>query len=256
MEGVSSVSALELLCRTEDFARYSFSVTEGNTLRFYCFINFERVSEAGEGTTRILRQQLGIIASNSNEIVRLPGLTLAGVGLGQTQVQGTQFLSPFLIQSQPDLLMPPHLLNFGPQFPGQFLTPQQNLPPLLLPSLQQEQPTGSIDPNNPPPNNQDPAQVVPQYFPLPRAPAGQGFRYYISYGFPSRNTLPMFPSNQNTANKNVANRNPVGPTKVPQPVQNNGKVVEPWHMTPPPENRGDRPGRGVEGGPALAFFQP
>lgn len=29
--------------------------------------------------------------------------------------------------------------------------------------------------------------------------------------------------------------------------QNNGKVVEPWHMTPPPENRGDRPGRGVEG---------
>lgn len=29
--------------------------------------------------------------------------------------------------------------------------------------------------------------------------------------------------------------------------QNNGKVLEPWRMTPPPDNRGDRPGRGVEG---------
>ncbi|XP_053086982.1 cleavage and polyadenylation specificity factor subunit 6 [Pangasianodon hypophthalmus] len=215
----------------------------------------------------ILRQQLGIIASNSNEIVRLPGLTLSGVGLGQTRVQGTPFLSPFLIQPQPDFLLPPQVVNFGPQVPGQFLPPQQNLPPLLLPpqqnlppfllpSLQQEQPTGPINPNNPPPNTQDPAQVVPQYFPFPQAPGGQGFPYYMSYGFPPRNTLLKVPPNQNTANQNAANQNPVGPTIVPQPAQNNGKVLEPWRMTPPPDNRGDRPGRGVEGDPAFPFFQP
>ncbi|MCJ8748973.1 hypothetical protein PDJAM_G00170820 [Pangasius djambal] len=176
-------------------------------------------------------------------IVRLPGLTLAGVGLGQTRIQGTPFLSPFLIQPQPDFLLPPQVVNFGPQVPGPFLPPQQNLPPLLLPtqqnlpplllpSLQQEQPTGPINPNNPPPNNRDPAQ---------------GFPYYMSYGFPPRNTLLKVPPNQNTANQNAANQNPVGPTKVPQPAQNNGKVLEPWRMTPPPDNRGDRPGRGVEG---------
>ncbi|KAB5518276.1 hypothetical protein PHYPO_G00163880 [Pangasianodon hypophthalmus] len=177
----------------------------------------------------ILRQQLGIIASNSNEIVRLPGLTLSGVGLGQTRVQGTPFLSPFLIQPQPDFLLPPQV---------------------------QEQPTGPINPNNPPPNTQDPAQVVPQYFPFPQAPGGQGFPYYMSYGFPPRNTLLKVPPNQNTANQNAANQNPVGPTIVPQPAQNNGKVLEPWRMTPPPDNRGDRPGRGVEGDPAFPFFQP
>ncbi|XP_066508552.1 uncharacterized protein odam [Hoplias malabaricus] len=101
----------------------------------------------------ILRPQLGIIASNSNEILRLNGITLAGVGMGQTQ--GTPFLSPFLFQQQPEILLP---LNFGPQLPGPFLPPQQNqLPNVLLPPIQQEQPT-ALNPNNPL-VNQNPAQV-------------------------------------------------------------------------------------------------
>ncbi|KAG7314232.1 hypothetical protein KOW79_022728 [Hemibagrus wyckioides] len=194
-------------------------------------------------TGAILRQQLGIIASNSNEIVRLPGLTLTGMGLGQAQVQGSPFLSPFLIQSQPELLLPPQVLNLGPQVPGPFLPPQQNLPSFILPSYQQEQPTGPINPNNPapPPNSQDPFQ---------------GFPYYMSYGFPQRNTFLKPLPNQNTAVQNAANQNPVRPTKVPQPVQNKVNVLEPLRMTPPPDNRGDRPGRGVEGDPAFPFFQP
>ncbi|XP_058240547.1 uncharacterized protein odam [Hemibagrus wyckioides] len=83
------------------------------------------------------------------------------MGLGQAQVQGSPFLSPFLIQSQPELLLPPQVLNLGPQVPGPFLPPQQNLPSFILPSYQQEQPTGPINPNNPapPPNSQDPFQV-------------------------------------------------------------------------------------------------
>ncbi|XP_060771669.1 uncharacterized protein odam [Neoarius graeffei] len=205
---------------------------------------------------KILRQQLGIIASNSNEIVRLPGLNLAGIGLGQTQIQGAQFLSPFFIQPRPDLLLPPQVVNFGQQVPGPFLPLHQNLPPILLPSIQQEQPTGPINPNNLPINKQDPAQVVPQYFPFPQAPGGQGFPYYLSYGFPPRNTLLKFPPNMNTANQNAANQNPVRPTKVPQAVQNNGKVLEPWRMTLPPDNRGDRPGHVVEGDPASPMIQP
>ncbi|GAA6080170.1 U1 small nuclear ribonucleoprotein C isoform X1 [Tachysurus ichikawai] len=202
----------------------------------------------------ILRQQLGIIASNSNEIVRLPGLTLTGMGLGQTQVQGSPFLTPFLIQSQPELLLPPQVLNLGPQFPGPFLPPQQNLPPFLFPSLQQEQPTGPINPNNPipPPNGQDPVQVqVPQFFPFPQVPGGQGFPYYyMNYGFPQRNTMFNHLPNQNTANQNAANQNPVRPTKAP------AQVLELLRMTPSPDNRGDRPGRGVDGDPAFPFFRP
>ncbi|KAF5899446.1 sporozoite surface protein 2-like, partial [Clarias magur] len=169
--------------------------------------------------TQIIRQQLGIIASNSNEILRLPGLTLAGVGLGQTQVQGSQFLSPFLVQPQPDLQLFPQVVNFGPRVPGAFLPPQQNLPSFLLPPIQQEQPMGPVNPNNPLPNNQDPAQVIPQYFPFPQVPGGQGFPFYINYGFSSRNTMPKFPPNQNTVNQNAANQNPPGATKVPQPAQ-------------------------------------
>ncbi|KAI5087590.1 odontogenic, ameloblast asssociated isoform X1 [Silurus meridionalis] len=117
---------------------------------------------------------------------------------------GTQFLNPFLIQPQPDFLLPSQVLNFGPQFPGPFLPPQQNLPPLLLPTLQQEQPTGGVNPNTQPQINQDPAQ---------------GFPYYISYGFPPRNTPIKLPPNQNTANPNAPNQNAVGPTKTLQPVQ-------------------------------------
>ncbi|XP_076852195.1 uncharacterized protein odam [Brachyhypopomus gauderio] len=174
----------------------------------------------------ILQTQLGIIASNSNEIVRLNGLTLSGLGLGQAQ--GTQFLSPFLIQQQPDMLLPPQVLNFGPQVPGPFLPPQQNqVPPVLLPPSQQEQPTASFIPNNPT---------------LLQNPA-QGFPYYLTYGFPLRNTPVRVPPTQNTGSQN-----PMKPTQGPlQPIQNNGRASDPGRMTPPPDNRGDRPGPGVEG---------
>ncbi|TSU11347.1 hypothetical protein Baya_12803 [Bagarius yarrelli] len=77
---------------------------------------------------------------------------------------GSPFLPPFLIQSQPELLLPPQVVNFGSQIPGAFLPLQQNLPQFLLPTLQQETPTGSVNPNNPnnplsTPNGPDPAQV-------------------------------------------------------------------------------------------------
>uniref|UniRef100_A0AAR2J1Y9 Apin n=1 Tax=Pygocentrus nattereri TaxID=42514 RepID=A0AAR2J1Y9_PYGNA len=100
----------------------------------------------------ILQPRLGIIASNSNEVLRVNGITLAGVGMGQAQ--GAPFLSPFLIQTQPEILLPPQFLNFGPQLPGPFLPPQQNHAP--MPPNQQEQQT-ALNPNNPP-LNQNPVQ--------------------------------------------------------------------------------------------------
>ncbi|XP_026852144.1 uncharacterized protein odam [Electrophorus electricus] len=198
----------------------------------------------------ILQPQLGIIASNSNEILRINGLTLSGLGLGQAQ--GMPFLPPFLIQQQPDILLPPQLVNFGAQVPGPFLTPQQNqLPPVMLLPSQQEQPTAPLNPNNPT-LPQNPAQGVPQFYPYPQGTGGQGFPYYLTYGFPLRNTLVKVPPTQKTGSQI-----PVRPTQGPlQPIQNNVKTSDPGHMTPPPDNRGDRPGPGVEGDPAFAFFEP
>lgn len=198
----------------------------------------------------ILQPRIGIIASNSNEILRLNGITLAGMGMGMGvgQAQGTPLFSPFLIQPQADILLPPQILNFGAQVP--FLPPQQNqLPQVLIPPNPQEQPT-ALNPNNPQ-LNQNPGQMVPQFLPFPQGTGGQqGFPYYLTYGFNGGNPQLGFPPNQKTALQN-----PVRPTLGPRPpVQNNGNMLEPWRLTPPPDNRGDRPG--VDGDPALSFFKP
>ncbi|KAL7855566.1 hypothetical protein AOLI_G00191700 [Acnodon oligacanthus] len=178
----------------------------------------------------ILQPRLGIIASNSNEVLRMNGITLAGVGMGQAQ-------------TQPEILLPPQFLNFGPQLPGPFLPPQQNqMPPVFLPPNQQEQ-QAALNPNNPP-LNQNPVQVVPQFYPFAQGSGGQAFPYYLTYGFPPRNPLvppprnPLLPPNQRTASQNSVRPTPAPP----QPVQNNLKVSEPWRLTPPPVNRGDHPG--------------
>uniref|UniRef100_A0A4W4GP41 Uncharacterized protein n=1 Tax=Electrophorus electricus TaxID=8005 RepID=A0A4W4GP41_ELEEL len=112
--------------------------------------------------------------------------------------QGMPFLPPFLIQQQPDILLPPQLVNFGAQVPGPFLTPQQNqLPPVMLLPSQQEQPTAPLNPNN------------------PTLPQNPGFPYYLTYGFPLRNTLVKVPPTQKTGSQI-----PVRPTQGPlQPIQ-------------------------------------
>ncbi|KAI4905852.1 hypothetical protein NFI96_021762, partial [Prochilodus magdalenae] len=162
----------------------------------------------------ILQPRIGIIASNSNEVLRLNGITLAGVGMGQAQ-GGTPFLSPFLFQQQPEILLPPQILNFGPQLPGPFLPPQQNqVPQILLPPNQQEQAT-VLNPNNPA-LNQNPAQVVPQFFPFPQGSGGQAFPYYLTYGFPPYGNPAVRPP----PNQKTALQIPVRPTLAPlQPIQ-------------------------------------
>ncbi|XP_051560283.1 uncharacterized protein LOC127444771 [Myxocyprinus asiaticus] len=164
----------------------------------------------------VYQPQIGIITSNSNEILGLNRLTLAGVVLGQAQ--GTQFLSPFLIQQQP-----PQVLNFNPPVPGPFLPPQINqLNPAQMPPLQQEQPVTLLVPNN----------ALPSQNPV--------FPYFLTNLFPLRNYLVRLPPNQN-AGSNVQYQATNQPT---QPVQNAGNAANPG-VTPAPDYCGDRPGLGT-----------
>ncbi|XP_051558708.1 uncharacterized protein odam [Myxocyprinus asiaticus] len=178
----------------------------------------------------VYQPQIGIITSNSNEILGLNALTLAGVGLGQAQ--GTQFLSPFLIQQQP-----PQVLNFNPQLPGPFFPPQINqLNPAQMPPLRQEQPVPRLGPNSAIPA-QNPAQIFP---------------YFLSNLFPLRNNPVRLPTNQNPGSnvQDQANKQPI------QPFQNNGKAAD-SSVTSAPDYRGDRPGPGIgEGHLGIPLFEP
>ncbi|XP_057187754.1 uncharacterized protein odam [Triplophysa rosa] len=174
----------------------------------------------------VYQPQIGIFASNSNEILRLNGLnglTLAGLGLGQAQ--GPSFFSPFMIQPQL-----PQVLNFNPSVPGPFLPPQINqLNPAQLPPLQQEQPVNRLGPNNAIPA-QNPAQAFP---------------YFLNNLYPLRNTPVWLPPNQ-IPGPNIQQQSINQPI---QPVQNGGKAADP-SVTAAPDYRGDRPGPGtVEFGP-------
>ncbi|KAF4118505.1 uncharacterized protein odam [Onychostoma macrolepis] len=185
----------------------------------------------------IYQPQIGIIASNSNEVLRLNGLTLAGLGLGLGPAQGTAFFPPFLIQQQP-----PQVLNFNPAMQGPFLPPQINqLNPAQLPPLQQEQPIPGIIPNN-----GLPAQNLPP-----------GFPFFLTNLYPMRNTPVRLTPNQNAgptvqAQDTMQRMQPMQPI---QPIQNRGKPDP--KVTSAPDYRGDRPGPGTgEGHPGFPLFEP
>ncbi|XP_041957021.1 uncharacterized protein odam [Alosa sapidissima] len=205
----------------------------------------------------IFQPQLGIVASASNEILGLGGVTLTGVGLGQTQ--GTSFINPFF---RPNVIMPQRVLNFNPQAAGPFL-PQQATPGLLpaqgnqgspfqFNPAQQDMPTGPqfSDPNSP----QFQPQVFPQYYPsmaFPQGAGGQGYPYYMSYGYPQRNTPGVVQPNPNNAQQNI-----VQTTQKPQqPIQNPGKGGDTLNTTSPPDTRGDMAGPVIEEGyPRFSFL--
>ncbi|XP_059407604.1 amelogenin-like [Carassius carassius] len=208
----------------------------------------------------IYQPQFGIIASNSNEVLRLNGLTLAGVGPGQ----GTAFFPPFLIQQQP-----PQVLNFNPAMQGPFLPPQINqLNPAQLPPLLQEQPIPGIGPN----------------YGIPTQNLPPGFPFFLNNLYPQRNTPVRLIPNQNTGPsiqgqdtmqpmqpvqpmqpmqpmepvqpmQPMQPMQPVQPMQPIQPIQNRGKSDP--KVTSAPDYRGDRPGPGTgEGHPGFPLFEP
>ncbi|XP_059409270.1 uncharacterized protein LOC132143140 [Carassius carassius] len=180
----------------------------------------------------IYQPQIGIIGSNSNEVLRFNGLTLAGVGLGPGQ--GTAFFPPFLIQQQP-----PQVLNFNPAMQGPFLPPQINqLNPAQLPPFQQEQPIPGIIPNN-----GLPAQNLPP-----------GFPFFLTNLYPLRNTPVRLTPNQN-AGPSVQAQDTLQPVQPVQPIQNRGKADP--KITSAPDYRGDLTGPGTgEGRPGFPLFEP
>ncbi|XP_014051125.1 proline-rich proteoglycan 2 isoform X1 [Salmo salar] len=229
----------------------------------------------------IYQQQIGILASNSNEILRLNGLTLTGVGFGQTQMQASPFMPQYVIQQQPELGLP-QMVNFNPQVGGPFgpqmMFPTQGnqLPPMLYANAQQEQPGAPQDPNNPnnPQQPHNPAQGVPQFpqyypsFSFPQQPRMQGYPYYMSYGYPNypqpNQNYPQ-PNQNNGLNQQNLEKTPQKPQlplqQAAQP-QSPGKTWPKGFQTeaanPPPDHRGDTVDPGVdEGRPNFSFlFEP
>ncbi|XP_035598181.1 uncharacterized protein LOC118362080 isoform X2 [Oncorhynchus keta] len=197
----------------------------------------------------LYQQQIGILASNSNEILRFNGLTLTGVGFGQTQMQVGG--------------------PFGPQ--KMFPTQGNQLPPVLYTNAQQEHPGAPQDPNN---QNiqinhqqpQNPAQGVPQFpqyypsFSFPQQPRMQGNPYYTSYGYPN---YPQPNQNnqvngQNQQNSEKTPQKPQFPLQAAQP-QAPGKTWPKRFQTeaanPPPDHRGDTVDPGIdEGRPNFSFL--
>ncbi|XP_010862411.2 sporozoite surface protein 2 isoform X2 [Esox lucius] len=227
----------------------------------------------------IYQPQIGILASNSNEILRLNGMTLTGVGFGQTQMQ-------YILRQQPELGLP-QLVNFnpqigvpfGPQGPQMMIPTQGNqLPPLLYANAQQEQPQDTNNPNNPnnPNQPQNPAQGVPQFpqyypsFSFPQQPRMQGYPYYLAYGYPQRNPqVVVQPNPNNQMNNGPGQQNLVKPTQKPQLPKQNAvdpeapgnkwpNVVQTEAVNPPPDHRGDTADTGIdEGRPNFSFlFEP
>ncbi|XP_064781937.1 uncharacterized protein odam isoform X2 [Oncorhynchus masou masou] len=207
----------------------------------------------------IYQQQIGILASNSNEILRLNGLALTGVGFGQTQMQASPFMPQYVIQQQPELGLP-QMVNFNPQMGGPFgpqmMFPMQGnqLPPILYANAQQEQPGAPQDPNNPnnPQQPHNPAQGVPQFH-----------QYYPSFSFPQQ---PGMQPNQNNGQNQLNLEKTPQKTQLPlqqaaQP-QAPGKIWPKGFQTeaanPPPDHRGDTVDPGVdEGRPNFSFlFEP
>ncbi|XP_029529293.1 proline-rich proteoglycan 2 isoform X3 [Oncorhynchus nerka] len=206
----------------------------------------------------IYQQQIGILASNSNEILRLNGLTLTGVGFGQTQMQASPFMPQYVIQQQPELGLP-QMVNFNPQVGGPFgpqmMFPTQGnqLPPILYANAQQEQPGAPQDPNNPN-NPQQPHNPAQQ-------PRMQGYPYYMSYGYPNY-PQPNQNNRQNQLNLEKTPQKPQLPLQQAAQPQAPGKTWPKGFQTeaanPPPDHRGDTVDPGLdEGRPNFPFlFEP
>ncbi|XP_032417858.1 uncharacterized protein odam isoform X1 [Xiphophorus hellerii] len=216
--------------------------------------------------------QIGIIASNSNEILRLNGLTLAALG----QTQGSILPQYVLQQQTPDVLLTPQVLNLNPQLAGPFgpqgpqlLLPNQGnqLTPMLVPNGQQDQLGPAQDPNNPngPQQAQNPVQMYPQFqypsFGFPQLHRQQGYSYFIPrYGYAQQRNTAVLPNNGQQKLERTTQR--------PQlPLQQGSKVQteKTWPAGPkkesttvPPDPRGDATGPGTdEGNGSFPFlFEP
>ncbi|KAM9769312.1 uncharacterized protein odam isoform 1-T1 [Menidia menidia] len=214
-------------------------------------------------TSISLPVQIGLIASNSNEILFR---TLAALG----QTQGSSLLPQYVLQQQqPEVLLTPQVLNLNPQMAGPFgpqgpqlLLPNQGnqLTPVILPNGQKEQLGPAQDPNNPnvPQQAQNPMQMYPQFqypsFGFPQLHRQQGYPYFVpSYGYPQqRNTGVLQPSNGQQSLDRTTQR--------PQlPLQQGSKTkMQTEKMWPagaqresttiPPDPRGDTTGPGNDEG--------
>ncbi|KAL7403754.1 hypothetical protein ABVT39_004699 [Epinephelus coioides] len=203
--------------------------------------------------------QIGIIASNSNELLRLNGLTFATLG----QTQASSLIPQYVLQQQqPEVLLTPQVVNlnpqvtgpFGPQGPQLFLPNQGNqLTPVILPNGQQEQLGPPQDPNNPtiPQQAQNPVQMFPNFqypsYGYPQFPRQQGFPYFLPpYGYPQqRNTAVLQPNNGQQKLERTTQRPQLPLQQASQPkVQTERKET----TTIPPDPRGDTSGPGVDEG--------
>ncbi|KAK2817075.1 hypothetical protein Q5P01_025266 [Channa striata] len=217
-------------------------------------------------TSFTLPVQLGIIASNSNEILRLNGLTLAALG----QAQASSILPQYVLQQQqPEVLLTPQVVNLNPQLAGPFgpqgpqlLFPAQGnqLTPMVLPNGQQEQLGPPQDPNAPnvPQQAQTPVQMYPQFqypgYAFPQFPRQQGFAYYMPpYGYPQpRNPVVMQPNN---AQQNLERSTQRPQLPLQQGSQPKGQTDKTWpagtqkeSTTIAPNPRGDATGPGIDEG--------
>uniref|UniRef100_A0A672GBM9 Odontogenic, ameloblast associated n=1 Tax=Salarias fasciatus TaxID=181472 RepID=A0A672GBM9_SALFA len=206
-------------------------------------------------TSFALPVQIGIIASNSNEILRLNGLTLAALA----QAQASSLLPQYVLQQQqPEVLLTPQVLNLNPQVAGPFgpqgpqlLLPNQGnqLTPMIVPNGQQEQLGPAQDPNAPtiPQQGQNPMQMFPQFqypsYGFPQLHRQQGFPYFMPpYGYPQqRNTAVLQPNN--------GQQNLEKTTQRPQlPLQTWPLETQKESTTIPPDPRGDASGPGIDEG--------
>uniref|UniRef100_A0A3Q0QW80 Odontogenic, ameloblast associated n=1 Tax=Amphilophus citrinellus TaxID=61819 RepID=A0A3Q0QW80_AMPCI len=203
-------------------------------------------------TSFALPVQIGIIASNSNEILRLNGLALAALG----QTQGSSILPQFVLQQQPEVLFTPQVVNLNPQVAGPFgpqgpqlLVPNQGnqLTPMLLPNGQQEQLGPPQDPNNPnvPQQAQNPMQMFPQFqypsYGYPQLRRHQSFPYFVpAYGYPQQRNNAVLQPNKGQQNLERTTQRP----QLPLQTWPLGSKKEP--TTVPSDPRGDTSGPGVD----------
>nr|XP_020457680.1 uncharacterized protein LOC109961315 [Monopterus albus] len=204
-------------------------------------------------TTFALPLQIGILASNSNEILRVNGLTFGGQ---------TQMLSPYVLQQQPEVLLTPQFVNFNPQVAGplgpqgpQLLFPNQGnqLTPVVVPNGQQEQFGPPQDPNAPNVHQQaqNPVEMFPQYqyspYGYPQFSRQQGFTYYVApYGYPQQRNPGVLPPNNGQQNLERPTQRPQLPLQ--QASQPKVQTDKKESTTIPPAPRGDTSGPGVDEG--------
>ncbi|XP_005458778.1 class E vacuolar protein-sorting machinery protein HSE1 [Oreochromis niloticus] len=213
-------------------------------------------------TSFALPVQIGIIASNSNEILRLNALALAAMG----QAQGSSILPQFVLQQQqPEVLLTPQVVNLNPQVAGPFgpqgpqlLVPNQGnqLTRLLFPNGQQEQLGPPQDPNNPnvPQQAQNPMQFQYPFYRFPQFHRPQGFPYFVpGYGYPQQRNNPGLQPNNGQQNLERTTQRPQLPLQ--QASKPKPQTEDTWPLGPkkesatvPPDPRGDATGPGVDEG--------